>query len=251
MPDFTEQESFKVQWNHRQDPKANPFSSLSASVNFATSSYERNNLSSLYNPQAMTQSTRTSSVSYSTSFSSIGMNISSTFNLNQNMIDSTIALTLPDLNITISRFYPFKRKHAAGKERWYEKIAMSYTGHISNSINTKENQLMHSSLVKDWKNGMNNQIPISASFTLFDYINVSPSFNFTDRIYTNKVRKSWNEAAQQQLEPLALSQHEVLRHVDTQPQNLWRQDSGHPTRAHATDKLQLCARLRSCPLRLS
>ena len=80
MPDFTEQESFKVQWNHRQDPKANPFSSLSASVNFATSSYERNNLSSLYNPQAMTQSTRTSSVSYSTSFSSIGMNISSTFN---------------------------------------------------------------------------------------------------------------------------------------------------------------------------
>ena len=198
MPDFTEQESFKVQWNHRQDPKANPFSSLSASVNFATSSYERNNLSSLYNPQAMTQSTRTSSVSYSTSFSSIGMNISSTFNLNQNMIDSTIALTLPDLNITISRFYPFKRKHAAGKERWYEKIAMSYTGHISNSINTKENQLMHSSLVKDWKNGMNNQIPISASFTLFDYINVSPSFNFTDRIYTNKVRKSWNEAAQQE-----------------------------------------------------
>ncbi len=196
MPDFTEQESFKIQWSHRQDPKANPFSTLSANVNFATSSFERNNLTSLYNPQALTQSTRTSSVSYSTSFSSIGMSISSTMNLNQNMRDSTIALTLPDLNISISRFYPFKRKNAAGKERWYEKIAMSYTGQISNRIETKESMLMHSSLIKDWRNGMNNSIPISASFTLFDYLNVTPSLNFTDRIYTNKIMRSWDDQAQ-------------------------------------------------------
>ena len=65
MPDFTEQESFKLQWSHRQDSKANPYSSLSASVNFASTSYERNNLNSLYNPQSMTQSTRTSSVNLS------------------------------------------------------------------------------------------------------------------------------------------------------------------------------------------
>ena len=144
MPDYTKATSFKVQWSHRQDSKANPYSSLSASVNFATSSYERNNLTSMYNPQAMTQSTRTSSVSWSTTFSSIGMSLSSTFNLNQNMRDSTIALTLPDLNISISRFYPFKRRHAVGKERWYEKISMSYTGQLSNSISTKEDRLMHS-----------------------------------------------------------------------------------------------------------
>jgi hypothetical protein len=47
-------------------------------------------------------------------------------------------MTLHDLNISLSRFYPFKRKHAAGDERWYEKISMSYTGHISKSINQKE-----------------------------------------------------------------------------------------------------------------
>ena len=194
MPDFNEQESFKIQWSHRQDAKANPFSSLSASVNFATSSFERNNLSSLYNPQSLTQSTRTSSVSWSTGFSSIGLNLSGTANLNQNMRDSSIALTLPDLNVSISRFYPFKRKHAVGKERWYEKISMSYTGHFSNSINTKEDQLMHANLIKDWKNGMNHSIPVSGSFTLFNFINVNPSFNFTDRMYTSKVKRSWNEA---------------------------------------------------------
>ena len=209
MPDYTKQESFKLQWSHRQDSKSNPYSSLSASVNFATSSYERNNLSSLYNPQTMTQSTRTSSVSWSTTFSSIGMTLSSTANLSQNMRDSSIALTLPDLNISISRFYPFRRKKMVGDEKWYEKIAMSYTGHISNSINTKENKLMHSSLIKDWRNGWQHQIPVSATFTLFKYLNVTPNFNFTDRMYTNKVMKSWDTAAQKEVNDTVYGFHNV------------------------------------------
>ena len=199
MPDFTRSKSFKIQWSHRQDQKANPYSSLSASVNFATSSYERNNLSSLYNPQTLTQSTRTSSVSWSTTFSSIGLSLSSTANLSQNMRDSSIAMTLPDLNISLSRFYPFKRKHAVGDERWYEKISMSYTGHISNSINTKEDKLLHSNLIKDWSNGWNHSIPISGNFTLFNYINLSPSFNFQDRMYSHKVMRSWDETAQREV----------------------------------------------------
>ncbi|MBP7098042.1 MAG: LPS-assembly protein LptD, partial [Prevotella sp.] len=199
MPDYTRQESFKIQWSHRQDAKANPFNSLSASVNFATSSYEHNNMGSLYNPQTMTQSTRTSSVSWSTTFSNIGLSLSSTANLSQNMRDSSIAMTLPDLNISLSRFYPFKRAHAVGKERWYEKIAMSYTGQISNSISTKEDKLLKSSLIKDWKNGMQHQIPISGSFSLFNYININPSFNFTDRMYTNKVNRTWDKTAQKEV----------------------------------------------------
>lgn len=196
MPDYTEQTSFKLQWSHRQDPKSNPFSSLSASVNFASTSYERNNLNSMYNPQSYTQSLRTSSVNWSTSFSSLGMTISGSANLSQNMIDSTVSLTLPDLNISVSRFYPFKRKHMAGKERWYEKISMSYTGQFSNSIDTKEDKLFKSNLIKDWRNAFQHNIPINANFTLFNYININPSFNFTDRMCSNKVMKSWDEQAQ-------------------------------------------------------
>ncbi len=199
MPDYTKQTSFKIQWSHRQDAKANPYRTLSASVNFATSSYERNNLSSMYNPQSYTQSTRTSSVSMTNTFSSIGMTISTTMNLNQNMRDSTIALTLPDVNISISRFYPFKRKKMAGKERWYEKISMSYTGHLSNSISTKEDKLLHSKLTRDWRNGMQHNIPISGNFTLFNYLNVNPQFSFTDRMYSNKVMRSWDENQQKEV----------------------------------------------------
>lgn len=196
MPDYAKSTSFKIQWSHRQDAKASMYSNLSASVNFATENYERNNLSSMYNPIAYTQSTRTSSVSYSRTIPSLNMTLSASTNISQNMQDSTIAMTLPDLNISVSRFYPFKRKKLAGKQRWYEKISMTYTGQLSNSISTKENKLLHSDLVKDWRNGMTHYIPISATFSLFKYINVSPSFSFRDRMYTNKINQTWDIGSQ-------------------------------------------------------
>lgn len=116
MPDYSVEKNFKVQWTHRQDALANPNSSFSASVNFATTSYEKNNLSSLYDPTSYSQSTRTSSVSYSYTFPRIGLSISSSANISQNMRDSTLALTLPDLSISLSRVYPFKRKYVPARK---------------------------------------------------------------------------------------------------------------------------------------
>ena len=199
MPDYSKENSFKIQWSHSQDAKANPFSTLSASVNFATTKFERNNLSSMYNPQALTQSTRTSSVSYQTRFSSIGMTIGTQMNVSQNMRDSSLAVTLPNLNIAIAPFYPFKKKKAAGTEKWYEKISISYTGLFKNEINTKEELIMKSKLNKDWVNGMQHTIPIRANLTLFNYLNVTPSFNFVDRNYLRKVHKSWDEDKQREV----------------------------------------------------
>ena len=198
MPDYQKTTSFKINWNHSQDPKANPFSTLTARVNFATSGYEKNNLTSLYNPQALTQTTRTSSVNWGTKFSSLGMTLSSTFTLNQNMRDSTLEVTLPDLNISVTRFYPFKRKKAAGEERWYEKISVEYKGQFSNSIKAKEDMVLHSSLSKDWRNGMKHEVPIQGSFTLFNVLNVNPSFRFTDRMYLNRMEKSWDATTQKE-----------------------------------------------------
>ena len=127
------------------------------------------------------------------------MDISSSFSVNQNMRDSSISLTLPDLSINVTRFYPFRRKHQAGEERWYEKISMSYTGNLSNSINTKEDKLMSSSLTRDWRNAMQHKIPIDANFSLFNYINITPRFNFTDRMYTQKQSKSWDTESQKEV----------------------------------------------------
>ena len=195
LPDYTKSKNFRVQWSHRQDAKARPNSNFSASVNFATANYERSNLSSVYNPALNSQSVRTSSISYSRSFPEIGLSLSSTINLSQNVQDSTLSLTLPNLNISLAKKYPFKRKKRAGDERWYEKISLSYTGQISNSVSAKENKILHTNLIDDWKNGVKHNIPINATFQLFDNINIVPSFNYTERWYFKKVNQSWDTEA--------------------------------------------------------
>ena len=193
MPDYMVTKDFKIAWSHRQDAKASPNSSFSANVNFATSSYDRRNLSSLYNPQQYSNNTKASSVSYSRTFPELGLNISSTFNITQNTRDSSISVTLPDLNVSLNRIYPFKRKKALGEERWYEKISLQYTGRMTNSISTKDNMLFKHSL-REWRNGMQHTIPVSATFTLFKYFNVVPSFNYTERWYMSKINQSYDQA---------------------------------------------------------
>ena len=193
LPDYAVSKDFKIVWSHRQDAKANPNSTFSASVNFSTSSYESSNINNLYNSQAMTQNTKTSSVSYTRTFPDQHLSISATANIAQTMRDSSIAVTLPDLNISLSTIFPFKRKHQVGEERWYEKISLSYTGRMKNSINTKDNLLFKSNLIKDWENGMQHDIPISATFTLFNYFNITPSVNYTERWYTRKIKRGWDE----------------------------------------------------------
>ena len=191
MPDYSVSKDFRIQWSHRQDAKANPNSSFSASVNFATSSYDRSSLSSLYNPQQYSQNTKASSVSYSRNFPEIGLNISGAFNITQNTRYSSLSMTLPDVNISLNRIYPFKRKKSAGDERWYEKISLQYTGSITNSISTKDNLLFKTPLTQ-WENGMQHKIPVSATFNLFKYINIVPSFNYTERWYLRKVKQSYD-----------------------------------------------------------
>jgi hypothetical protein len=95
----------------------------------------------------------------------------------------------------LNRIYPFKRKKAAGEEKWYEKISFQYTGRLTNSINTKDNLILKQGLDK-WNNGMQHSIPVSATFTLFKYFNVVPSFNYTERWYTRKVVQSYDPTVQ-------------------------------------------------------
>ncbi len=193
LPDYTVSKNFRIGWSHRQDAKAHPNSNFSASVNFSTANYERSNLTSLYNPVLSSQSVRTSSVSYSRTFPSIGLTLSTSMNLSQNVKDSIISLNFPSLNISLSKKYPFKRKKRMGDERWYEKIALSYSGQFNNSISAKEYEILKSDLLTDWNNGVKHNIPISATFQLFDHINITPSFNYTERWYFKKVNQSWSE----------------------------------------------------------
>lgn len=195
LPDYTKQNNFRVAWTHTQDSKASTSSSFSASVNFATSGYTRNDVGSYYDPNQFTQSTSSSTINYTYRVPNTPLSISATANITQRTQDSTLNVSLPNLNISLSQIKPFKRKSASGPERWYEKIQLSYSGRFQNSITAKQNEILQKNLLKDWRNGMSHNVPISATFTLFKYINMTASVNLTDRMYSNKVMRDWDPQA--------------------------------------------------------
>ncbi len=190
-PDYASQTNFQVLWSHSQDSKANPNMSLSASVNFTTSGYTRNDLNSYYSP-SFTENTKSSTVNMTYRFPGTKWSLSTTFNVAQRTQDSTLTVSFPNVTVSMSQLAPFKRKKAIGAERWYEKIKISYTGILQNSLTAKQNVFFKKSLIKDWRNGMRHTVPVSATFNVFNYINITPSLNITDRMYTNRVDRAWD-----------------------------------------------------------
>lgn len=189
LPDYKIQNDFAITWNHSMDSKASPNQTFSASVNFSTSQYDQNNSYSLQN---YLTNTKQSSISYSRRWENTPFAMSANFRHSQNSRDTTINLTLPQMTFSVNRMYPFKSKNSSGKEKWYEKIGMSYNFDMQNSINTKEYKLFGSNLTKDWQNGIKQSIPISTSFKALKFITVSPSFNYNERWYTQQIRKAFD-----------------------------------------------------------
>lgn len=189
--DYSKMNNFRIQWSHAQDPKANPNMSFSASVNFATSGYSRNNLDDYYNSN-FTENTKSSTVNMTYKRPGSKWSFSTTASVSQRTADSTLSVSFPNLTVTMSQFAPFKRKKAVGDERWYEKIKISYSGRFQNSLTAKQDDFFKKSLVKDWRNGMSHTLPINATFNLFKYLNVTPSITLNDRMYTNKIRQQWD-----------------------------------------------------------
>ena len=197
LPNYTKATNFSIQWTHTQDSKANPYNNFSASVNFSTSGYNRSNINSYYNPQLNSENTKSSSINYTQRFPDSPWSISMSALINQRTKDSTISLTLPDLSVNMSRVYPFKFKKRVGKEKWYEKISLSYTGNGKIAVsNIKEDKVLHSNFLRDWQTGLKHNIPISASFTVLKYLSITPSIRLTDRMYFQRVDQSWNNQTQ-------------------------------------------------------
>jgi len=198
MPDYSEAKNLRIQWTHQQDSKANPFSTFSASVNFSTSGYNRSNINSYYNGQLNSENTKQSSISYTQRFPDSPWNLSLSANITQRTKDSTITMTAPDLSVNMSSVYPFRRKERVGKEKWYEKIKLSYSGNARVACNNmKEREILHSDFLRDWQTGIKHSVPISASWMAFKYLSITPSISMTDRMYFVRQNKYWDNNAQQ------------------------------------------------------
>ena len=189
-PDYVKQNTFRLQWTHSQDAKANPGSTFSASVNLSSSGYSRYSATNL-NDMLSTQTN--SSIAYSKNWAGTPFSLAMNMAVSQNSQTQALAITLPNISFNVAKFFPLKRRVKLGKDRWYEKISMSYSAKITNSIQAKESDIFSRQTLQDMRNGVQHTIPVQASFNLFNYINITPNVNYTERWYFKKQEKQWNE----------------------------------------------------------
>ncbi|MCU4165849.1 putative LPS assembly protein LptD [Carboxylicivirga caseinilyticus] len=202
LPDFKKTKDMSITWSHRQDQKANPYQTFSASVNYSTSSYDQNNINSLgtVNSSDISRNTKRSSISYSKRWAGKPFNLSLNLLHSQNSRDTTIDLTIPDVTFTVNRFYPFKKKNKVGtNENFLEKISLSYTGNAKNYVSAKEYELGFTGdhFTNQWKNGMQHSIPVSMNFKFLKHFTLNPSFNYKERWYLSRTEQYWDEDEQE------------------------------------------------------
>lgn len=176
-----ESNQYSIQWSHTQDPKARPNSNFNANVNF--SSMENNRYNSNNSNDYLTNTTN-SSISYRKNFANTPFSMSMNLRHSQNTQTKIVDLVLPQMTVNMNRMFPFKRKVAIGKPKWYEKIGFSYSGNFEN----KSKQLHDSVMFKKqmWEHfsaGANHNIPFSLSLKFLKHFNLSPSISFKDRMY--------------------------------------------------------------------
>lgn len=187
---YSRSPQFQITWSHSQDPKANPNRTFSASVNFSTSGYDKQNSLSAEN---YLRTQKSSSISYTKKWENTPFNMSVNLRHSQNSIDTTITLSLPELTFSVAKIYPFRKKNSAGPPKWYQNFGFTYTANTRNTITAKERELFQQSLVEDWKNGLKHNLPISfPNFNLLKYINISPSISYNESWYLSTIRKTYD-----------------------------------------------------------
>jgi len=189
LPDYRTEKGFFIRWNHMQDSKARPNTSFSASVNAGTSTFYKYNLS---NSNNFLTNTFNSSVAYSKSWTGKPLSLSVGMSHSQNTTTRDINVSLPSATFGVGRISPFKKKVQVGSLKWYEKIGVSYTTTIQNSIATKDTLLFREQSLKQLRYGIQHTIPISTSFTVLKYFNVSPSISYSEKWYLKSIDKKYN-----------------------------------------------------------
>ena len=187
--DFQQMKNFGVKWSHSQDPKARPGTSFTASVNFSSPSNNR------YNSTSVTEALQnqiSSSISYSRNWNG-KVNLSVNALHSQNSRDSSYTFTLPNLTLSVSRFYPFKQKNRVGKEKFYEKFSLGYNTSFQNKIGFKASEFNTPGFWDKFQNGMTHSFQIGLpNFSLLKYINVTPSVSYGMNWFFRQTLKEYN-----------------------------------------------------------
>ena len=185
--DYTKSSMFWVKFNFTRDPKANPTSNFSTQLDFGSSKFDKYNS---HNPTDFAKNTSSSSIAYTKNWPSLPFNFSANMRATQNLTDKTVNMQMPSLALSMNKQYPFKKKVSSGS-KWYEKIGVGFSSNLQNSLNVYESSLSQIEVLDSMENGLKYNIPIGTNFKLFNYIIVSPNFNYSARVYRNSIEKKY------------------------------------------------------------
>ena len=189
--DFSESTVYNIRWNHNQDAKSNPSSRFAASVNLGSSQYynesinQTNNASSLIN-------TLSSSISYSKTFETVPqVNLSIAGTHSQNTNTDEINMSLPNLNASVSRIFPFEPK-VGSKKGILQNINLQYNLTAENRIQTTDSEFFTSKMFDDAKVGARHTIPISTNFKIFKHLSSSLNTTYQETWAFSTIKKKYD-----------------------------------------------------------
>lgn len=186
--DYQKSKDFSVRWIHSQDPKARPNSKFSANVNIVSNKFNQ------FNPtttQQFLSNTFQSSVAYQTNWDG-KVFLTANASHSQNTKTKMVNLTLPEVSISVNRFYPFRSKSKIGQLKWYDNISVNYSMNAKNTLTIEDSLLFKPEAFSNLQNGIKHSIPISSSIKIFKYFTMTNSVNVTDRMYFEKTNKYWD-----------------------------------------------------------
>jgi lipopolysaccharide assembly outer membrane protein LptD (OstA) len=181
--------NYQLSWNHSQDSRSHPDSRFNAQVTLATSTYNKYNSSVT---GGYLNTTNTSNINYYKGFTGTPVTMNVSGRATQNLLTKTIDITLPSLNMNMGTITPFKNQNRIGK-RWYDQVRLSAALMATNSISTTDSALFKEQTLRKMQNGANLNIPLSTTFTVLKYIQVSPSISTNSNLYFRTIRKRYNE----------------------------------------------------------
>ncbi|GGE27020.1 putative LPS assembly protein LptD [Psychroflexus planctonicus] len=196
FPDFSEQTIFNFRWNHQQDAKANPNSRFSASVNIGSSRFFRESINQATQGNFL-NNTMNSSVSYNKTINAgPGMNLNLTATHSQNTNTQEINMTLPTLQFSINRIFPFEPKTGT-KKGAIQNINLQYNLRGENRIRTTDEQFLTPGMFNDLNAGMRHSIPITTNFKVFEHFSMSLNANYDETWVMQTYKQRFDEQSQE------------------------------------------------------
>ncbi|SHM03267.1 hypothetical protein SAMN05444366_2121 [Flavobacterium saccharophilum] len=195
-PDYSKQNIYNIQWSHSKDTKSNPNSSFSASVNMGSSKYFKQSINQA-NVGSNLNNTLSSSISYNKTFNTIpGARIALTATHQQNTQTEEIQMTLPSLQGSIDRVYPFVGKDGV-KKGFIKNINLQYNVTGQNKFVTTDSLFFKPQMFRDAQIGLQQSIPISTNFKIFKYFSAGASTNYQETWVTKTVEKNYDASQNQ------------------------------------------------------